>query len=105
MIKLKAISPAAAAVNKQNSIPDFVFEAVNQLLSKEARKGNNYIKLLQKDIVALIVANGQCSKEAVYASKWLDFEESYREAGWEVTYDKPGYNESYEANFIFEAKV
>ncbi len=33
---------------------------------------------------------------------WLDVEDVYREAGWVVEYDKPGYCESYEATFTFK---
>ncbi len=32
---------------------------------------------------------------------WLNVEELYRAQGWTVTYDKPGYNESYPATFTF----
>ena len=28
----------------------------------------------------------------------------YREKGWNVEYDKPGYNEFYKARFIFKKK-
>jgi hypothetical protein len=31
----------------------------------------------------------------------LDVEDAYRKAGWKVEYDKPGYNETYEASFKF----
>lgn len=33
----------------------------------------------------------------------LDVEDVYRAAGWEVTYDKPGYNETYDATFTFRS--
>lgn len=28
---------------------------------------------------------------------WLDLEDIYRDEGWTVEYDSPGYNETYEA--------
>jgi hypothetical protein len=31
----------------------------------------------------------------------MDVEDVYQKAGWEVEFDKPGYNEDYEANFKF----
>jgi len=33
---------------------------------------------------------------------WLNIEEAYRAADWEVEYDKPAYNETYRAHFIFK---
>jgi hypothetical protein len=41
----------------------------------------------------------------VYAKGWLNFEAIYEEAGWKVVYDKPGYNETYDANFTFTKKA
>ncbi len=32
---------------------------------------------------------------------WLDVETLYEENGWDVEYDKPGFNESYPATFTF----
>jgi hypothetical protein len=34
----------------------------------------------------------------------MDFEPFYEKAGWKVVYDKPGYCESYAANFTFTRK-
>lgn len=36
--------------------------------------------------------------------RWLNFEEAFRKNGWDVAYDGPGFNESYDAYFQFRAK-
>jgi hypothetical protein len=55
---------------------------------------------LQKDVVNELVALG-LKRNEIFKNHWLDVEEIYEEAGWQVAYDKPGYNETYEASFEF----
>lgn len=43
--------------------------------------------------------------DEVFKKGWLNVEYLFRAAGWEVQYDKPGYNETYEAYFTFSKKV
>ena len=58
-------------------------------------------RVLQKDVVNLMVK--KClDSESVYRYSWLNVEDIYRAAGWLVEYDKPGYNEDYEASFTFK---
>jgi hypothetical protein len=38
----------------------------------------------------------------IFDMYYLDVEEIFRDAGWIVTYDKPGYNETYPATFEFK---
>lgn len=40
----------------------------------------------------------------VFERGYLDIEETYRKAGWSVVYDKPGYNETYDAFYTFTRK-
>lgn len=40
----------------------------------------------------------------VFAQHWLDIEDVYRAEGWIVDYDKPAYNQSYRAYFVFKKK-
>ena len=87
-------------------IPDFVIEAVNQLI-KEKWDGYKAV-ILQDEIMDVISSddpdNDKPSRREVFDKGWLDFETLYREKGWNVEYDKPGYNEFYNAKFIFKSK-
>ncbi len=85
----------------QKKIPDFVIEVVNQLLIKHFSNGRATIK--QNEIIALLELRG-LNRQEIFTNHWLDIEELYQANGWKVTYDKPGYNESYEACFEFEVK-
>lgn len=102
---VKPISPDEAYKERVFSIPDEIIEAVNNLLIKNVSKGG-YATILQKDIEALalgkFLANGKVvSVSSMYENNWFDFEDLFRAAGWKVEYDRPAYNESYDASFKF----
>lgn len=80
----------------KNEIPDFVIEAVNELI-QENMDSCQYATILQKTIKERILTK----TDQDFKFSWLDFEQLYRAEGWSVEYDKPGYNESYEAYFKF----
>ncbi len=85
-------------------MPEAVFEAFNDLI---ASGWDGYqSRVLQNEVADLITKKRQLEgiaavREDVFSNNWLDIEPIYRAAGWEVTYDKPGYNEKYGAFFIF----
>lgn len=97
--KAKPITPEQ--IKPSVSIPNQVVETFNLLISANYRNGA--ARVLQKEIVNQLVAIG-FSRNRIFDEKLLDVEETYREAGWEVEYDKPGYNESYEPYFVFRKK-
>jgi hypothetical protein len=102
----KPITPAEAKGLAQESIPGFVFEAVNHLIATKLGSSSS-VSLKQDEIIAAILERPEAeslTRGDVFSNHWLDFEPSYRKAGWEVEYDKPGYCESYEANFTFSFK-
>jgi len=85
-------------------IPDLVIEIVNEFIKKEW--DGEQSRILQTDIVNEIIARypgmEDITSETVFKNHWLDFEDVYRQVGWKVEYDKPGFNEFYEPFFIFE---
>ncbi len=101
------ISPQEVIQQKKNDIPDEALEAFNELI---ARNWNgNESRVPQKDVVALMIKKG-LNNHDIFNNGWLNVEDIYRARtqesdGWEVEYDKPGYNESYEAYFIFRPKI
>jgi hypothetical protein len=105
---VQPITPQEALELKITTIPDEVIEVVNQMLAERMTK-NPRIFLLQKDIVANVILRMSTTGKVVtsrmiYDNHWMDFEPFYEKAGWKVVYDKPGYCESYEANFTFTKK-
>ena len=101
---MKPLSPSEVIKKSEDSIPDFVIEAVNNLLVKECHSGRIILK--QKDIEREIlrINPGVCS-DVLYTNHWMDFESLFRAVGWNVTYDKPGYNETYAPTYIFRNNI
>ena len=86
------IRPEDVSDIKHVELPVHVIPTWNKLIAKAYRNGQATI--LQKDAInALGGAGPDC--------EWINIEDIYRKAGWHVEYDKPGYNETYEASFVF----
>ncbi|ETX13554.1 hypothetical protein OCH239_09755 [Roseivivax halodurans JCM 10272] len=86
------------------AVPDVVLAAFNGLLAERARNGRS--RFTQNEVIARIqegveAAGSKISRQEIFAKHYLDVESIYRAAGWQVRYDAPGYNESYEAFFEF----
>ncbi len=87
------------AGEKQKTFPDAVLESFNELLTQKFNGTPVIIK--QDDVLALMIRKG-LNREEIFEKGWLDVEGAYRAAGWKVSYDKPGFNETYDANFTFK---
>lgn len=97
------ISPQEAAKSAEPVIPECIISATNKLLVRKLN--GKSAKILQDEILkeaCVGMDNPDAYRKQIFANKWLDIEETYRKAGWKVTFDKPAYCESYEAFFIFE---
>jgi len=101
---VKPLSPDEAAQQAAADIPDFVIEAVNNLLKKKLNNG--YATIFRDDIIDEIIRTSkqEVTRQQIFDNKWLDFEPIFGDVGWDVEYDKPGYNETYKANFKFAKK-
>ena len=98
----KPITPAEVGKHQATIIPAVVFEVVNTLIASNFMNGSATVK--QDSIVDGILIASDITRNEIFQKGYLNFEEAYREAGWEVEYDKPGYNESYSAYFEFTKK-
>jgi hypothetical protein len=104
MSEIKPISPDEIIQNLDKIIPAAIIQAVNQLLIEKYR-GTGEVTIKQKDIVERAVSiDERLTSSIIFEKKYMDFEDLYRKSGWSVSYDKPGYNENYDAFFIFNKK-
>lgn len=107
---IRPITPKQARETPRD-IPDFVIEIVNEHL-----KGfdGGMITIRQNKLVEEIVERmstmtappldpDEC-RRTVFENRYLDFETHFIKAGWKVTFDKPGFNETYESTWEFSAK-
>ncbi len=91
----KPITPKEA-VNLGNDFPYEVIEAFNELIVE----GRGTVR--QSAVVDRIMAKmPDIRRETIFKKGWLNIEGVYTKAGWTVEYDKPGYNEFYEAHWMF----
>jgi len=104
---VKPISPSEVLEKKRDSMPEEMLEAVNELIVKKWNGREATFK--QDDVLDLYFAkkgenNISMNRTKVFDNHWMDFEDIYRKEGWSVEYDKPAYNESYDATFTFKKK-
>jgi hypothetical protein len=96
----KPISPKDVAKFKADTFPAYVFDAFNQLISENYNNRSATVK--QKDVVTrMLLLSDTANKDDIFSKGYLNVEEIYRAQGWKVSYDKPGYIESYDAYFEF----
>ncbi len=107
---MKPISPDEVAQKKKESLPEEVIEATNELIA-ETWDGHQSI-FRQDTLINRIINKWRGSYENIseirqelFSKHHLDIEDIYRAEGWSVEYDKPGYSESYEANFTFKKQT
>jgi hypothetical protein len=99
----KPISPKEALKAHVTGIPDAVFDVVNTLLAARINDNDSTINITQEEVVAELTRKGHSLTE-IFEKGWLDFETIYQKQGWTVKYDKPGYNETYDAFWVFSYK-
>lgn len=94
-----AITPAQ--VTNERVFPDFVLEAFNFCIQKNFSGKCSTVK--QNEVIEeIIVRSGRTILRAdVFGEGYLNVEGVYRKQGWKVRYDKPGFNESYDAYYEF----
>lgn len=98
---MKAITPQQAIKGKRKRIPADIIEIVNKLIviNMESRTSS----VAQEEIIKAALKKGY-TREGLFDKGYLDIEDTFRAAGWHVTYDKPAYNETYPATFTFRPK-
>lgn len=100
----KPFSPEEAGAAQGALIPDVVFDSVNEMLSMRAHQGTFTIN--QDELIELILMKSAggfhaITRSMLFENNWLDIETAYRNVGWDVEYDRPGYCESYTAFWRF----
>lgn len=101
--KVIPITPSQVVQLKRESIPSEVIEAFNEMI---ATSWNGYeAHFTQRDVISMIQNKGlRLSGQELCEKGFLDVEDLFRKVGWKVEYDKPGYNEDYDASFSFQKK-
>lgn len=100
---MKPITPDEAKNKKANSIHPKMIETVNDLLAKHYN--DHTIVLKQEDIISEFLKRvPEYGRKNIFDNNQLDFERVFKKYGWNVSYDRPGYNETYSPSFEFRRK-
>lgn len=100
MMQVKPFNPDEADRVAKHNIPDAVIQAVNEFLSSPEFALNGRVSFKQDALIKRVQElNPGLDRRTLFDQHFLDFEEMYRDAGWKVVYDKPGYHENYDAYF------
>lgn len=103
---MQPITPSEVTGRKAEIMPPEVIASFNDLIAKGWN--GSYSKVSQPEVVALICTKMGLEtldeRRQVFDDNWLDVESIFEASGWDVEYDKPGYDESYDASFKFSRK-
>ena len=102
--KVSPIRPEHVGAVKLEIIPPEVITVFNHLIAQHYDAGSS---TFTQDEVIVLLQNTleECPPRAeIFANGWLKVEQIYEVEGWEVEYDKPGYNETYNARFTFRKR-
>jgi hypothetical protein len=98
---VRPITPAEVAACRIE--PEEVFAGFNAMIVKHW--DGHSASFTQKAVTAAILKLlPGTTEQQLLDNHWLDVEPLYVKAGWRVKFDNPGYNESYEARFVFTSK-
>ena len=100
--KTSPISPNEVQSIKNIQIPNAMIEAANHLIVKNWN--GTYANFKTKDLKEEYLSRTEfreIAEKEIYEYNYLDIENLFREVGWKVDFDRPGFNESYDSNFTF----
>lgn len=110
MMELKPFTPADAEKAKKHHMHPIMIDAVNELLGENYNKAGR-VKIYQEDVIQRAlqlfkerIGGSAITEQNIYDYGWLDFEDIFRNAGWNVQYDRPAYYETYKAYYMFTKK-
>lgn len=104
MAKTDPIRPDEIINLKKDYLPSEIIQAINECIIKNWN--GKYSRFTLKEVTSLmlekmLVKHKPYTRQMIYDNGYVDFEDVYRDVGWKVVYDKPGFNENYQANFTF----
>lgn len=104
-MKTTPITPEEIKNVIEDITPDFVIEAVNNLL-KEKYRGEYIIKITGKEVLREILrcSPADITEEIIYEKKYLNFELLYEKYGWIIKWISPDLDESFTPYYEIKRK-
>lgn len=99
---MEPLTPQQLQETYGSKVPDIVIECVNELLAKQVgTESQKRFVIYQHDLVSMLEERG-VNRLDIFNKRYLDFEPTFRRAGWKVKYDKAHYSESRDSEWVFE---
>lgn len=104
-IQIKPLTPKEVLSRRGKYLLPQLVEAVNTYLC-ENYNGKNSVKMLRKEVVNKTIElcsknNIHMTEQILYQKGHLDFEGVFKKYGWNVTYESPDRDESFESYYLF----
>ena len=104
---MKPITPEKVEQIRIHEMPEAIIQATNELIVRKWNGHEATVKVYEIVNHYFSVSGEEdtaAARKELFAKHYLDIEPAYREATWKVKFDKPGYDESYDAYFVFSKK-
>ena len=104
---MKPITPEKVLEIRIHEMPEAIIQATNELIVRKWNGHDATIKIneiVEQYFRVIGEKETAVKRKELFENHYLDIEPAYRNAGWKVEFDKPGYNESYDAFFVFSKK-
>ena len=99
---VKPIRPEEVLKIKGQDMAKEVIETFNEFIARNWDGSRSCFKL--DEIAKAVAKKLNVETGVLFENHWMDVEGIFREAGWSVDYDQPGYCESYPATYTFTKK-
>ena len=96
---MKPLSPDEV---KNSGFPDSIIKIVNDAIKKNFKRGKAI--LYQDSLAATVSCFLGISVINIFDNGYMDFEQLYRDQGWNVKYESPDRDETWKAHFVFKKK-
>lgn len=101
---VKPIKPSEIQDLKNAQIPEWVIECVNKIIVDKWNGRQAQFTLKEIMSMVMVAAPEGTTRNQIYDNHWMNFEDLYRREGWEVEFNKAGYNETFDDFFVFSKK-
>jgi hypothetical protein len=96
------ITPQEVQLKRKKVFPKEIIDVFNSFIILNWNGQKSVVK--QSSIINYIKAKMDITDEEIFDKHYLDIEEIYKEVGWVVEYNKPTWDETFEAYFVFTIK-
>lgn len=100
---VKPITPDEVVAVRARSLPPEVIAVWNELIAENWNGASS--RVFRRQAIERLADRLKVEQHEVGSRGYLWIESVFEEAGWKVEYDRPGFNESYPATYLFTKRT